>query len=264
MKEKIQGGYIILARKLLGSAIMEKPPLYLKLFIWMLLQASFRDHGDLRRGQFFTSLEKMREAMAWKRGFNVTMPSKKEIRCILRFLTISHMIGTRKGTHGTIISIENYDHYQDFVNYEGHTEGHRQGHNIKKEGNRRKGITPEELQELFVSRLSRYPERSLIDQAFQAIASTRKTNRIADSVKLSVLQSWEKYPVEQVQEGIRLYISKRYADQDKGERYLCGIIRNLNHQKTGDQNQEGPAFRSTGSALLDEAMRNPEKWRPAE
>lgn len=260
MSEKIQGGYIILARKLLGSEIMEKPPLYLKLFVWMLLQASFKDHGNLKRGQFFTSLQKMREAMSWKRGFNVTMPSKKEIRCILQFLTISRMIGTQKGTHGTIITILNYEHYQGFLNYEGHNEGHRQGHNIKKEGNRRKGITPEEFQGLFSTLLSRYPERKIVDQVFQTVASTRKTKRIADTIKLSMLRSWEKYSVEQVQEGIRTYLNKGYAGQGKDERYLLGIIRKQSgHESKGQENAPEPT-----RSLLDEYYRNPGTWKVLE
>lgn len=261
MTEKIQGGYIILARKLLGSEIMAKPPLYLKLFIWMLLQASFKEHGDLKRGQFFTSLEKMRKAMGHKRGFMEIKPSIKEIRGILQFLTISRMIVTRKGTHGSLITVLNYDHYQDFLNYEGHNEGHREGQNTKKEGNRMKGITPEEVQGAVASLFSRYPEQELIEQAFAAIASTRKTNRIADTVKLSILQAWEEFPSEQVQAGIRTYLDKGYTGQGKGEKYLLGIIRNQRDQENTGQ---GTGFKSTGSVLLDEVMRDPEKFRPIE
>ena len=45
----IQGGCILLARKMLKSGIMEKPPLFLKAWVWMLMQASFKDHGNLKR-----------------------------------------------------------------------------------------------------------------------------------------------------------------------------------------------------------------------
>ncbi len=257
----IPGGFIILARRLLHSEIMDKPPLYLKLFVWMILQASHKDHGTLKRGQFFTSLEKMREAMKYKRGFNEIKPSKKEIRCILRFLTISRMTVTLKGTHGTLITILNYDHYQNVLNYEGHNEGHRQGHNINKNGIYKKGITPEEFQGLFVSLLSRYPDQDIIQKAFEAVASTRKTKRIADSVKLSILQAWEKYAIDQVQGGIRAYLGKGYADQGRKENYLLGIIRNQNGKGPNEQGQE-EGFKSSGSSLLDRATR--ENWTPGE
>ena len=69
MSPEINGGYVLLARKMLTSGIMEKPHLHLSLWVWMLLQASHRDHGRLERGQFFTNIEKMREAMSYKIGY---------------------------------------------------------------------------------------------------------------------------------------------------------------------------------------------------
>lgn len=107
---------------------MERPPLYLKLWIWMLLQASYKDHGDLRRGQFFATLNGMREAMAYKIGYRVEKPSKKEIRGAMKVLSKVRMMGTMKVTHGLLITILNYDLYQSPENYEGHDEGTHSGH----------------------------------------------------------------------------------------------------------------------------------------
>lgn len=73
---------------------------------------------------------------------------------------------------------------------------------------------------------SRYPAQDLIDQVFKAIASTRKSNNVSESVLIAQLQKWERYPVNQVEAGIRTYLSKDYASQGKGEAYLLGIIRN--------------------------------------
>jgi len=72
----------------------------------------------------------------------------------------------------------------------------------------------------------RYQNPELINQVFQSIAGTRKTGKISDSVKLKILQSWERYPTEQVLSGIQTYLSKGYAGQGKGEKYLAGIIKN--------------------------------------
>jgi uncharacterized protein YneF (UPF0154 family) len=119
----IPGGYILVARKLLESGIMEKPPLYAKMWLWMLLQASWKDHGKLKRGQFFTSIDRMRDAFSYRVGYRVVRPSEKEIRSAYDFLTKGGMIGTAKVTHGMIITILNYDYYQNILNYEGHTEG---------------------------------------------------------------------------------------------------------------------------------------------
>lgn len=122
---KINGGYIIVARKILDSEIMEKPPLYSKLWLWMLNQAKFKSGGNnLKRGQFKTSINEMREAVSWKVGYRKVLPTSKEIRRAYEWLTKGLMVGTTKVTGGMIITILNYDKYQNQKNYEGHSEGH--------------------------------------------------------------------------------------------------------------------------------------------
>jgi len=141
---KIKCGFILLARKLQESVIMDKPPLYIKLWNWILLQACFKDHGDLRRGQFFTSLRDMQKAMAYKVGYRTVKPTIKEIRGVMKFLTKSSMVVTMKVTHGMIVTVCNYDYYQNMKNYEKHNEGRAKGHT---EGTipRKKGIKKENI-----------------------------------------------------------------------------------------------------------------------
>jgi hypothetical protein len=74
----------------------------------------------------------------------------------------------------------------------------------------------------------------LIDKCFAAIAGCRKSGKIADSVVLAQLQKWEKYPVAQVEAGIRIYLDKDYASQGRDEKYLLGIIRG----QTGNEVQQ--------------------------
>jgi len=83
----------------------------------------------------------------------------------------------------------------------------------------------------FFSLKKRYPFSELIDRCFSAIASTRKNGNVADSVLLAQLHKWERYPVEQVEAGIRTYLEKDHAGQGKDEKYLLGIIRNHNGYK---------------------------------
>jgi len=273
-REVIKGGYILLSRKLLKSGIVERPPLYLKLWIWMLMQASFKDHGSLKRGQFFTSLKKMQNVMTYKIGYRVVRPTLKEIRGVTQYLAKVHMIVTTKVTHGMIITILNYGYYQTPENYEVHTNCYEArtkvltkgteekpgegcqvrlyGHSESNEGHtggqtkgtilRRKDKEGKELPDFF-SLTKRYFDQKLIDQVFESLASTRKSNKVADSILLAQLQKWQKYPVEQVEAGIRIYLEKDYAGQGKREEYLLGIIRS---QKVGEPKQQ-----STGSALLD-------------
>lgn len=83
----------------------------------------------------------------------------------------------------------------------------------------------------FFSLKKRYQNPSLIDQAFQAIAATRKSGKVAESILLAQLKRWERYPVKQVESGIHIYIEKDCAGQGKREDYLLGIIRNQKPNK---------------------------------
>jgi len=85
--------------------------------------------------------------------------------------------------------------------------------------------TPEE--EISEKRL-RYTSEQLavIDDAIDAFRSTRKTNRIADSVILGEFEWWESYTPDCVVEGLRTYIEKSYATEGKAEKYARGIVRN--------------------------------------
>jgi hypothetical protein len=129
-------GYILIARKILDGQIWDKPPLYLKLWIWMLMQARFKDTGNLKRGQFFTTIDEMRRVMNYKIGYRKVVPTRKEIRGAYESLTKGHtkgttkgpMISVTKGTRGMVITILNYEKYQNIKNYERHTENNHEGH----------------------------------------------------------------------------------------------------------------------------------------
>ena len=156
-KPLIPGGYILLSRKLLENEIMNKPPLYLKVWIWLLLKARFSKN----RGQVETSIPELQEAMSYYKGSCKIIPSYKQIRSIIDYFKNTpvesvggttegnrkgtgretgkatgrgNMIVTRKGTHGLLISICNYNKYQNPQNYEGQKEGQAEG---QLEGNRK-------------------------------------------------------------------------------------------------------------------------------
>ncbi len=150
----IPDGYILLSRKLIESDIMSKPPLYLKVWVYLLSKAQHQDYKGLRRGQLRTSIPEIQEAMSYMVGYRKEVPTYKQIRGVLDWLrfpyegiakgnTKGSMIDTMKGTHGMIVTIVNYDVYQDPRSYERHNERHsegiakderraRQGHNTNK------------------------------------------------------------------------------------------------------------------------------------
>jgi hypothetical protein len=59
---KILGGYVLLSRKLIDSEIFKKPPLYLKVWIYLLQRAQHGDFKQLKRGQVTTSIAEIMEA----------------------------------------------------------------------------------------------------------------------------------------------------------------------------------------------------------
>lgn len=118
----ISGGYILLARKLLESELMEKPSHYLKLWVWMLAKANWKDRDKLRRGQFVTTIAEMQDAGGYMVGYRVRRLTRDEVRSAYEAFTKASMITTAKTTRGMIITICNYELYQNAEHYEAHKE----------------------------------------------------------------------------------------------------------------------------------------------
>ncbi|QSV45010.1 hypothetical protein [Geobacter benzoatilyticus] len=117
----VAGGYILLARRLFESEMMDKPPLYFKLWGWMLARAMWKDGGKLKRGQLVTSISEMQQAMSYRVGWRRVVPTKDEIRSAYEAFTKATMITTRKTTRGMVVTVLNYGLYQDPESYEAHT-----------------------------------------------------------------------------------------------------------------------------------------------
>lgn len=148
-------GYILESKSIIESDIWKKPPLYFKVWHYLLLKAQFKQNGNLERGQLFTSIPEIAEACSYFVGYRKITPTKKEIWSILEFLRNPHegnaegndkgtMVETMMVTHGIVVTICNYNKYQDPTNYEGNNESHdenrtkelrsgREGNNIKNE-----------------------------------------------------------------------------------------------------------------------------------
>lgn len=161
--EAIRGGYILLARKLFDSWLMDKPPLYWKMWIWMLGQANWKDRGQLKKGQLVTTTAEMQEAMSYRIGYRKKTPTRAEIRSSYEAFTNNHMISHTKSTRGMVVTVENFGKYQDFRSYEQHNEQPREDttnnqaatqdtESIRKQENRKKKtkpFTPPSVQEVF-------------------------------------------------------------------------------------------------------------------
>lgn len=122
-------GYILLSRKITGSEIFQKPPLYLKVWIYLLSRAQYKDYKGLKKGQLWVSIDTIREDLCWYIGYRKVTPTRDEIFNVIEWLrfcgesndeseTKAMMITTTRATRGLVINIENYAYYQDPKNYE--------------------------------------------------------------------------------------------------------------------------------------------------
>lgn len=129
---------------------MDKPPMYMKVWIYLLLRAQHTDYNDLIRGQLITSIPAIQAAMSYYIGFYKKIPTKKEIFGIIDWLRRTDtsnysnhlprcvrsphesnwkgpMIVTQKVTHNMIVTICNYEYYQTIIYGEGNNEGDDEG-----------------------------------------------------------------------------------------------------------------------------------------
>lgn len=125
----INGGYILISRKIVESEIWDKPPLYIKVWLYLLNSAQHKPYKNLKRGQLFTSIAEIQEACSWHIGYRKEKPSRDQIYQIIDWLrkrdeavpeadTKATMITTTKATQGMVINIDSYWFYQDPRNYE--------------------------------------------------------------------------------------------------------------------------------------------------
>lgn len=198
MEPLISGGYILLSRNLLESEIWSKPPLYLKIWVYLLSKAQHQNYRNLKRGQLVTSIPEIQEAMSHMVGFRKQKPSRKQVWSAIEWLRNSHlddvhdfrvngtvnktrrepMIETTKATHGILVNIVNYGLYQEPKNYEGNngrtneqdtngTRTEQQGNNINKNVKNDKNDKKETYTCVFEEFWKEYPRKIGKKNAFR-------------------------------------------------------------------------------------------------
>lgn len=113
----IPGGCVLVARKMLDSDIMDQSPLVLKLWLWFLMKANWKDRDQLKRGELVTTIAEMQKAMSHYSGWRKVSPTPDQIRSAYGALRCTARITARRTTRGMIISVINYATYQDTLSY---------------------------------------------------------------------------------------------------------------------------------------------------
>lgn len=117
----IKGGYILQPRKIDDSDISKSPPHVREIWSYLIRKANHSDNKDFKRGQLFTSYKQIINDLSWFVGYRKESYKKHHCEIAMKVLTKANMITTMKTTRGMIITICNYEFYQDPKNYENDT-----------------------------------------------------------------------------------------------------------------------------------------------
>jgi len=135
---QIKGGYYIKARKIQESEIAHSPPHFREIWDWLIKEANHKDiriHGKtIKRGQCLRTYQDIRNGLSWKVGYRVERYTKWQCEKAMKFLRKATMVATTRTTRGIIITVLNYNEYQDPKNYEGHNEGHNESRKVPQGG----------------------------------------------------------------------------------------------------------------------------------
>lgn len=123
----IPNGFYIKPRYFNDLPIATAPPHVREIFDWLLGQANHKDTAVCKRGQCVRSYADIIEGLAWRVGWRKEKYEKSHVKTAMKCLKNNEMIITRKTTRGMIITICEYDYYQNPKNYESHKEETRKG-----------------------------------------------------------------------------------------------------------------------------------------
>jgi hypothetical protein len=127
MAEVIPGGFYIKARKIKQSDIAHAAPCIREVWDWLISESNHRDNLSIgiRRGQCVRSIKDIQDGLSWYVGYRKMTYSKTQCEGALEYLRKKLMITTTKTTRGLIITVCNYDVYNNPENYEGNGEGNK-------------------------------------------------------------------------------------------------------------------------------------------
>ena len=122
MPERIPGGYYIKARVIKNKKIHYMPPHVREIWDYCLREANFSDstYGPytVKRGQLFRTYSEIREDLCWFIGYRKKMYDENQTKKAMKALREHDMIITKREPGGVLITVLNYDFYQDPNNYE--------------------------------------------------------------------------------------------------------------------------------------------------
>ena len=106
-------GATIWARKTIESEIFsDKPDKWFKIWFYLVNKANHKNNGRFKRGQYLVKYSQIQEFCG---------ATKDQVKHCIEYLKSRHMLATQKATRGMIVTVVNYDTYQNLDNYGSHT-----------------------------------------------------------------------------------------------------------------------------------------------
>lgn len=122
MSTIIDGGYYIKARCVQRSWIAHAPPIVREIWDYLVREANHKEQKYygfvVKRGQLFRSYKEIREGLHWMVGYRKMTYHESSTKRAMKALMNEGMIELMKKPRGNLITILNYDYYQNPKNYE--------------------------------------------------------------------------------------------------------------------------------------------------
>jgi hypothetical protein len=237
---KIPEGFILLARKIGAedSWVRCLQPQHFKFMVMLLLRARWKAGVYMTPSGNILTVERGQYAAPVRRLAEECGVSYQSSRTGLILLARRGFL-THEVTQGlTVVTISNYERYQDIQNYinaipnASLTQAQRKPNadTIKKESKevKRKGITPGDANKYFYDNLENYAhDMASVIQDFEA---TRKGGKIQPSLIIKIVDSWKPFGGNLLLEAKKEWDKGQYAKEGQRENYFLGICRRLKGQ----------------------------------
>lgn len=129
----ISGGYILQPRKIDESAISKSPPHVREIWGYLLRTANQVDEEFsgivVKRGQLITSYAEIISALSWKIGFRKMYYKPHHCETAMKTMMKAAMITATKTAHKIVVTICNYDYYQDLKTYDNRDDSRNESRN---------------------------------------------------------------------------------------------------------------------------------------
>ena len=226
----IKGGYYIKARQIKNGWVAHAPPVVREVWDYLIREANHQDkkyNGFIvKRGQLFRSYGQIREALGWHVGFRMEYYHESAMKRGMKALMKERMIELTSKPRGNLITILNYDFYQDPKNYE---------------------QTSEQTNERTKSEPRANHHRSAINKNVKNVKNDKKIKKRNIKEKKSVTISEVNMSKDKYLDNVNRYednvtnssyhekILKEYSDKDKGsiDEHIKQAINwlRINHRK---------------------------------